>query len=79
MGHSRNAGSCTWAFRAEGRVSALVLLVLPFGVGVAMYFMNREYISKLWSSNIGYGAMGGAMVSMVIGSLWMKKIIDIKI
>lgn len=67
------------ALTAEGRVSALVLLVLPFGVGVAMYFMNREYISSLWSSNIGYGAMGGAMVSMVIGSLWMKKIIDIKI
>ncbi len=41
--------------------------------------MNREYISKLWESNIGYGAMGVAMVSMVIGSLWMKKIIDIKI
>ena len=67
------------ALTAEGRVSALVLLVLPFGVGVAMYFMNREYISKLWSSNIGYGAMGIAMVSMAIGSVWMKKIIDIKI
>ncbi len=67
------------ALTAEGRVSALVLLVLPFGVGIAMYFMNREYISSLWSSNIGYGAMAGAMVSMVIGSLWMKKIIDIKI
>jgi tight adherence protein B len=67
------------ALTAEGRVSALVLLVLPFGVGVAMYFMNREYISALWSSNIGYGAMGLAMVSMVIGSFWMKKIIDIKI
>lgn len=67
------------ALTAEGRVSALVLLILPFGVGVAMYFMNREYISSLWSSNIGYGAMAGAMVSMVIGSLWMKKIIDIKI
>lgn len=67
------------ALTAEGRVSALVLLVLPFGVGVAMYFMNREYISKLWSSNIGYGAMGLAVVSMIAGSLWMKKIIDIKI
>lgn len=67
------------ALTAEGRVSALVLLVLPFGVGLAMYFMNREYISQLWSSNIGYGAMGLAMVSMVAGSLWMKKIIDIKI
>lgn len=67
------------ALTAEGRVSALVLLVLPFGVGIAMYFMNREYISQLWASNIGYAAMGGAMVSMVIGSLWMKKIIDIEI
>ena len=44
-----------------------------------MYFMNREYISALWSSNLGYGAMGLAVVSMIIGSFWMKKIIDIKI
>ncbi len=67
------------ALTAEGRISALVLIVLPFGVGIAMYFMNPEYISALWSSNIGYGAMAGAMFNIIIGAFWMKKIIDIEI
>lgn len=67
------------ALTAEGRVSALVLLFLPFGVGLAMFFLNKDYISLLWQSTIGYAAMGGAMVSMVIGALWMRKIIDIEI
>lgn len=67
------------ALTAEGRVSALVLLVLPFGVGAAMYFMNQAYISTLWSHTLGFVALGVAGVSMVIGALWMRKIVDIEI
>ncbi len=67
------------ALTAEGRVSAIVLLFLPFGVGLAMFFLNRAYISLLWQSTIGYAAMGVAMFSMFIGALWMRKIIDIEI
>ncbi len=67
------------ALTAEGRMSAIVLLLLPFGVGAAMYFMNKPYISTLWTNTLGYVAMGIAGVSMVAGALWMRKIIDIEI
>ena len=67
------------ALTAEGRMSAMVLLFLPFGVGIAMYFMNKDYISTLWTHPLGYGAMGAGAVSMVIGAFWMRKIIDIEI
>ena len=67
------------ALTAEGRISALVLIVLPFGVGVAMYFMNPTYIAALWSGPIGYGAMALSMFNIIIGAFWMKKIIDIEI
>ena len=67
------------ALTAEGRMSAMVLLLLPFGVGIAMYFMNKDYISTLWTHPLGYGAMGVGAVSMVIGAFWMRKIIDIEI
>ena len=67
------------ALTAEGRMSAYVLIMLPIGVGVAMYFMNPEYISQLWSHTIGYVAIGLGVTGMVVGSLWMRKIIDIKI
>lgn len=67
------------ALTAEGRMSAMVLLGLPFGVGAAMYFMNKPYISTLWTNTLGYGAMIIAGISMVCGALWMRKIIDIEI
>ncbi|NNC79809.1 MAG: hypothetical protein HKN94_06600 [Acidimicrobiales bacterium] len=67
------------ALTAEGRMSAMILLFLPIGVGLAMYAMNKEYIATLWSGTYGYIALGVAAVGMISGSLWMRKIIDIKV
>ncbi len=70
------------ALTAEGRMSAWVLVFLPIGVGVAMYFMNPDYISTLWDTTegyMGYIAMGLGALGMVVGTVWMRKIIDIKI
>ena len=67
------------ALTAEGKMSAYVLVALPLLVGVAMYFMNPEYISNLWNHTMGFVAMGAGALGMVTGSLWMRKIIDIKI
>lgn len=64
---------------AEGRMSAYVLLALPVCVFIAMYFMNREYLSELWSSTLGYAALGVGAFGMIIGTIWMNKIIDIKV
>jgi Flp pilus assembly protein TadB len=44
-----------------------------------MYVLNPEYISRLFNTGLGNVLLGGAIVSMVIGFAWMKKIIDIEI
>lgn len=67
------------ALTAEGRISALVLLFLPFGVGLAMYVLNPAYISTLWSHTLGFVAIGAALIAMTAGGLWMRKLIDIEI
>lgn len=67
------------ALTAEGRVSAMVLAILPIGLALAMYVLNPEYISRLFNTGLGNVLLGGAIVSMVIGFAWMKKIIDIEI
>jgi tight adherence protein B len=64
---------------AEGRVSAIILGLLPLGLGVMMFSMNREYISKLFNTGIGQGMLGGSAVLALVGFLWMKKIVDIEI
>ena len=67
------------ALTAEGRISALVLLFLPFGVGFAMFILNRDYIATLWSHPIGFAAIGVSLFAMTAGGLWMRKIVDIEI
>jgi tight adherence protein B len=64
---------------AEGRVSAMVLGFLPPALGVVMYVMNPDYISKLFEPGLGYILIGMALVAMFIGFAWMKKIITIEV
>jgi tight adherence protein B len=67
------------ALTAEGRMSAIVLGLLPIGLGAAMFVINPEYTSKLFNDTLGNILLGGAVVMMIIGFVWMKKIIDIEI
>jgi len=64
---------------AEGRMSAIILGILPIGIGLAMYVINPEYISQLFKTTLGNILLGVALVAMGIGFFWMKKIIDIEI
>lgn len=64
---------------AEGRLSAVLLLVLPIGVFAGLWVLNREYIAILWSSPIGIGLIGVFGALVVIGALWMRKIVQVKV
>jgi tight adherence protein B len=64
---------------AEGRVSAIVLGVLPIGLGAVMFVINPDYTSALIDTTLGNIMLGVAAVAMAIGFFWMKKIIDIEI
>jgi tight adherence protein B len=67
------------ALTAEGRMSAIVLGILPPGLGAVMYVMNPEYMSRLTKDTIGMVLLGASVVMMLIGFAWMKKIIKIEI
>ncbi|MCP4437297.1 MAG: hypothetical protein GY812_17605 [Actinomycetia bacterium] len=64
---------------AEGRISAFILGLLPPGLALVMYVMNRDYIMTLFSQTLGYFIIGVALVAMAIGFAWMKKIITIEV
>lgn len=65
------------ALTAEGRVSAFILSMMPPGLGVVMYVMNPEYVGVLFSRTIGLILIGLAVVSGLVGLVWMKKVITI--
>ena len=64
---------------AEGRLSAYILIALPIGLFFYMLGVNPEYISLLWTTAIGLGMLIGGVVMLVIGILWMRKVVQIEV
>lgn len=64
---------------AEGKMSAIILGLLPVGLGAFMWLSNPEYMEPLGSTTLGHVLLGVATVSLLIGFAWMKKIINIEI
>jgi tight adherence protein B len=58
---------------AEGRLQGLMLLVLPFVMFGALLVVNRQYAMTLFDHVSLLAAMG---VSMLVGILWIRKIIN---
>jgi tight adherence protein B len=67
------------ALTAEGRLSGYVLLALPFVVFLAMLKINYDYAQLLWSHPTGQMMAMFAIVSMIMGWVMIKKIVNIKI
>ncbi|MGL5860713.1 MAG: type II secretion system F family protein, partial [Phycicoccus sp.] len=66
-------------FSAEGRLSAYVLLALPVGIFIFSYLSNYEYVSLLWTRGLGLMMSGVGLVALVIGIVWMRKVVKIEV
>ena len=64
---------------AEGRISAIVLGLLPPALAVVMYILNPEYMSPLFHEFMGQLALGLAIVMMIVGFLWMRQVVQIDV
>jgi tight adherence protein B len=67
------------ALTAEGRLSGVVLIALPIGLFLMMMYMKPDYIELLWKEPMGIKMSIGAVILMIIGSIAIKKIVDIKV
>jgi len=64
---------------AEGKLSALILILLPFAVGLIIYVLNPDYMSVLWHKDLGRMALMGAGVSMLKGVFWIRRMVNIQV
>jgi len=62
------------ALTGEAKMSAIILLALPFFAGAAILLLNPEYISVLFDDPAGPYAIGIALIMMSIGSFIMYKL-----
>ena len=67
------------ALTGEGRLSGVVLLALPPGLFVVLWYLNPEYSMKLFTDPMGHQMLAGAIVLQILGALVIRKIVNIKV
>ena len=67
------------ALTGEGRLSGIVLLALPPALFVAVWKLNPDYVSVLFTDPMGKQMLIGGIVMQVLGALVIRKIVNIKV
>jgi len=63
---------------ATGRMSAYVLIGLPFAVSALISLISPAYMSPLWHTSTGHALVGAALASLAIGSVILKRIVSFR-
>lgn len=67
------------ALTGEGRISGIVLMLLPVALFFAVLYLNPEYVMTLFTDELGRKMIGVAIFLQVLGAVCIKKIIQIKV
>lgn len=59
------------ALSAEGRLSGVILIVLPIGLFVLLTFIQPGYSSVFFTTLLGIIALIVAFILLIVGSIWM--------
>jgi len=64
---------------AQGRMTGIVLTLLPIILGIALYFVNPTLMSILWTRPIGIKLLWVASIMIVIGGLIIRHIVNMEV
>ncbi len=63
---------------AQGKLTGWVLGAAPIVAGIGMYALNPDYVSLLWTEELGRWMLAGAALMQVMGFLVIRRIVDIE-
>jgi tight adherence protein B len=64
---------------AQGRLTGWILTILPIGLGIVLYISDPRTMSVLWTNPLGVKLLWASFVSLVIGSLIIRKIVNMDV
>jgi len=67
------------ALTAEGRLSGVVLIALPFVLFLIMLHIKYDYVERLWTHPLGVKMAMVALGMQLLGALVIRKIVNIKV
>lgn len=65
-------------YTAQGRISLYILTAVPPIFGVLLFFLNRDYISLLFTHPLGIKMLAAGVILQIVGFLVIRKIIEPK-
>lgn len=63
---------------AQGRFSAIIIILLPIGVATVVAIIDPRYLAPLITTSLGQALLVTAVILEVIGIFVIRKVIDIK-
>lgn len=64
---------------AQGRISGIIVGLLPIAVGLLIYILNPEYIKVLFMHPTGRMMLAAGFVSQLLGIIIIRRIINIEV
>ncbi|MHB1651930.1 MAG: type II secretion system F family protein [Desulfitobacteriaceae bacterium] len=64
---------------AQGRTSGYLIAGLPFGIAAILFVINPAYLSIMFTRPLGWGLIAGGLLSQLVGFLFIRKIIAIRV
>lgn len=64
---------------AQGRLSGIIVSLLPIVLGIVIYFIDPDYITILFTRKIGLILLGIALINEIIGYIIINKIVKIDV
>lgn len=63
---------------AQGKLSGMIIMVMPFFLGAVIYLFDNDYILSLFTTLLGRVLLVAALISQVLGWLFIRKIVNIE-
>jgi tight adherence protein B len=67
------------ALTSQGRMSALVITLLPVILGLLLSLMNPDYFNPMFSHPLGWVLLGGGTLSGILGWIFIQKVVTIEV
>jgi len=67
------------AMAAHGKLTGVILTVLPLGIAAMMMVVSPSYMVVLWQHPMGKNLIAAALVCLLLAHVVIQKIVDIKI
>ena len=64
---------------AQGRLTGIILTLLPLGLGIVLFFLNPAQMSLLWTTPVGIKLLWAGSAGIILGGFIINRIVDMEV